>query len=955
MGSPRSETNIGAGASVGRTEAVELYALGDVRLVGQDGDLTDSLGAKHMALLVYLFHERRPMAPAEIIELLGHGQDEEMELDALQRAVAWLRENVDGVYIKMAGDTIEAISGVWLDTQAVDSAIDGSDAQCVAELFVGDFLANFASGSEEFDEWAQREGARIRRAWTNAILTEASAAEGAGRWKEAQQWWQILVARAPLRAEGVAGLLRSHAMAQDDDAASRAYGEYLARLKQDGGEPAEAVREVVLEYAILEPVLDESVLDEPLADEAAVTPDVAIETSSPEAEERSELEAPDAGEAPDAEPVLAEDAASEIESPAEDNEFEAAEALMADLARQAAAEGPADTPPVETVSGLEGNELPGTEEAHDFDDDALSEAGSPREEPARQGEEWEEIVDLATPDEEVLIDDSFGLADDEAAEPSVEPESAAPVNAESLSTHHELTGHFTDPPTVEKVPEEEQPAAPEEAAPPVSGYVPSSKKRASAKKVRDRKATAKSGGGVGAGLASALAGIALSVGRPIKSLSAGLFSVVGPRRALVGRAMGRAVRYRVAERSAGAGIGSVLRRYWYAPVAAIALLAAVGLTLSGKIGMRADVPDISAPSLPSVSLPKVTVPKVRLKTPGFVTTTVSTLGGLLSGPLLEGSGMWLVAPDVETKDGSSHRALSAALRAGLSQARFFHIPTKEQALLMLDDPSGWDFTLPDALGLAQAKGYAVVLVANIIAPEGAADTVELRAVTSDGEELYVSSSPAADDSELLSALLAVTESVRRKLGEPSDEVDSSLALAQILSGSLEAIDAYDRACAFMFRGRYREAIAAANEAITIDPEFAMAHRLVGEAYMELGQRVDARAALDAAWALSARMTDRERLRSEADRLALQGMFEEAVYAYDLVFSSYRDDVGALKSQAMVQRLIGVRGGGVGNLRVAYSISPVDWPPLSRVARFLGYSGPPLPDVDSLVAALAESG
>ena len=62
MGSPRSKTNIDAGASVGRTEAVELYALGDVRLVGQDGDLTDSLGAKHMALLVYLFHERRVLA-----------------------------------------------------------------------------------------------------------------------------------------------------------------------------------------------------------------------------------------------------------------------------------------------------------------------------------------------------------------------------------------------------------------------------------------------------------------------------------------------------------------------------------------------------------------------------------------------------------------------------------------------------------------------------------------------------------------------------------------------------------------------------------------------------------------------------------------------------------------------------------------------------------------------------
>jgi len=51
-------------------------------------------------------------------------------------------------------------------------------------------------------------------------------------------------------------------------------------------------------------------------------------------------------------------------------------------------------------------------------------------------------------------------------------------------------------------------------------------------------------------------------------------------------------------------------------------------------------------------------------------------------------------------------------------------------------------------------------------------------------------------------------------------------------------------------------------------------------------------------------------------------------------------------------MIGARGGGDGNLRVAYTIDPYDWPRLSRVARYLGYTGS-LPDVDSLVASLQE--
>ncbi len=55
----------------------------------------------------------------------------------------------------------------------------------------------------------------------------------------------------------------------------------------------------------------------------------------------------------------------------------------------------------------------------------------------------------------------------------------------------------------------------------------------------------------------------------------------------------------------------------------------------------------------------------------------------------------------------------------------------------------------------------------------------------------------------------------------------------------------------------------------------------------------------------------------------------------------------------MQRKVGARGRGEGNLRVAYTIDPLDWPPLSRVARYLGYYGP-LPNPDSLVAALAEA-
>ncbi len=102
--------------------------------------------------------------------------------------------------------------------------------------------------------------------------------------------------------------------------------------------------------------------------------------------------------------------------------------------------------------------------------------------------------------------------------------------------------------------------------------------------------------------------------------------------------------------------------------------------------------------------------------------------------------------------------------------------------------------------------------------------------------------------------------------------------------------------------------------------------------------------------MSEGISERERLRLLADRLAWDGNNEDAALTYDRLFQLYRDDVGALRSLAVMQRKIGARG-GEGNLRVAYTIDPYDWPALSRVARYLGYTGA-LPDVDSLVASLA---
>lgn len=452
------------------------------------------------------------------------------------------------------------------------------------------------------------------------------------------------------------------------------------------------------------------------------------------------------------------------------------------------------------------------------------------------------------------------------------------------------------------------------------------------------------------------------LGVTLAGVGGSLVAVLGVA-AAIGRLPGRILKSRPkrSSRSVRAPSGltnaaRALRRFWYIPAVAIVLSALVvaGPKLASTFeSIRTRSSESGTSALPSVSLPKVTVPKVTVRTPAFVTTSVTKLGEMFSGPLLEDAGARVVVADVVGRDGQINRALSVAFRATLSQARYFTTPPREQALLTLVRPAAWELPLPDALRLAQAQEYDLVLAGQVLTTE-AGDRVTVRALSTSGDELYSAKAVVTGEDKLLGALEAVTNSLLRRIGEPSADIKASVPMTKFLSPSLDALEAYDRAAENMFAARYGSAASEAGRAVQLDPQFAMAHRLLAEAFALQGQRARARTALKTAWEFRTRLSERERLRLVADRMAFDDRLSDAVLAYDKVFSEYRDDVGSLKSQALLQRMIGVRGGGDGNLRVAFTITPVDWPELSRVARFINYRGSVLPNVDSIVASLQDT-
>lgn len=364
---------------------------------------------------------------------------------------------------------------------------------------------------------------------------------------------------------------------------------------------------------------------------------------------------------------------------------------------------------------------------------------------------------------------------------------------------------------------------------------------------------------------------------------------------------------------------------------------------SSKGGLaRLRLPDISLPTftLPKPDIDAPSLPSIASGVPEVIRRPVQRLGDMFSGPLLD-SGDRIVVTDLqdggpEDEPGLGHLA-ALVLEAALSDSRHFSVVPRERALVSAGGRrTDLSLTRAEALRLAPDLRVAAIITGRLDAGEdGSLDSLRLAVVdiaTGAKAEEFGVEIPAGDWS---AALTEGMSRLSRRLGEAKGSALTPTAV----STSLPALGAYARARAHLFSGRYGSATAEAQEAVRHDSAFAAAHQLQARALALRGRRAAAGEALERAHRHRDRLTERETLRVVADRAAFAGRQADAIIGYDYLFQRYRDDVEALKSIAVLQRRVGARGGGTGNLEVAYSIEPLDWPPLSRIARYLGYAGP----------------
>lgn len=151
---------------------------------------------------------------------------------------------------------------------------------------------------------------------------------------------------------------------------------------------------------------------------------------------------------------------------------------------------------------------------------------------------------------------------------------------------------------------------------------------------------------------------------------------------------------------------------------------------------------------------------------------------------------------------------------------------------------------------------------------------------------------AREEDRVLDALGKVATRIRRDLGESLPFIRSNeRPLAQVTTQSLRALKAYSDARYSWDKGAYETGLRQYQEAVTLDPDFAMAHAALASAYCShiFNDRPQCRDQYRRALERTDRVTERERLFLQADAESDIGQIEEGVRRWNQYLASYPDD------------------------------------------------------------------
>ena len=301
----------------------------------------------------------------------------------------------------------------------------------------------------------------------------------------------------------------------------------------------------------------------------------------------------------------------------------------------------------------------------------------------------------------------------------------------------------------------------------------------------------------------------------------------------------------------------------------------------------------------------------------------------------------IVLADFENSTGEPvfDGALKVALAVALEQSPFLKVFPEERAretLRLMQRPADDRITRPIAREIARRE-HLKALLSGSIARIGRTYVLGLEAINAQtGDIMAREQAEATSQENVLAALGVIASRLRETLGESLASVQRFDApLARATTPSLEALHAYSLALSNGREVPRLEAIPHLKRAIELDPDFAMAHALLSEIYVNTDQSALAPPFAQKAFDLRDRVSERERffISWRYYRDALQAA-DKALELAQSWTATYPRESFAFNSLGVAHIRVGDFEQSLEPLREAIRLDPAFSPPYANLSASL---------------------
>ena len=296
---------------------------------------------------------------------------------------------------------------------------------------------------------------------------------------------------------------------------------------------------------------------------------------------------------------------------------------------------------------------------------------------------------------------------------------------------------------------------------------------------------------------------------------------------------------------------------------------------------------------------------------GFMTMRnrgIGPVGSLVAKGVLDERSPILLA-DIDGSDLELANAATEALRVDLSQSEIVRLvePARvSEALARMEKLA--DARLDETLAreIAVREGIPAVVAGDLDAV-GRGFSLTARILSpADGAVLASARASAKDSTEVLEAIDDLSRQLRERVGESYGSLRSDPPLEKVTTSSLEALRKFSEAMRLSREGASDDAVIGLfEEAVALDSTFASAWRALainlGNRFQEPGRQLDA---MERAYRLRERLTERERYFVEAGYARTTGDEEGAIRAYEAMLRLDPADATALNNIGVIISIMG---------------------------------------------------